>query len=73
MNTKGTGNKKEKPNSADHGFDPGARMFEMMSECCGNIEGHPDCSAMMKGMMEKMGNRSCCTPGTAPEPERRKE
>ncbi len=73
MNTKGTGNKKEKTNSADHGSGPGERMFEMMSECCWNREGRPDCSAMMKAMMEKMGNQSCCAPGTGPGPDRRKK
>ncbi len=73
MNTKGTSKKKEKTNSADHGFGPGKSMFEMMSECCGNREGHPDCSAMMKGMMEKMGNQSCCAPGMSHEQDRRKK
>ncbi len=73
MNTKGTNNKKEKTTSADRGFGPGERMFEMMSKCCGNKERHSDCSAMMKGMMEKIGKQPCCTPGTGPESDRRKK
>ncbi len=73
MNTKGTSNKKEKTNSAGHGFGPEERMFKMMSECCGKREGHPDCSAMMKGMMEIMGHQSCCAPGTSPEADGRKK
>ncbi len=73
MKTEGTNKKKEKTNAADHGFGPGKRMLEMMSACCANGGGHPDCSAMMRGMMEKMGNQSCCAPGTGPEQDRRKK
>lgn len=73
MNTKGTGNKNEKTNSADHGFGPGERMVEMMSKCCWNREGRPDCSVIMKSMMEKIGNQSCCASRTGPESDRRKK
>ncbi len=72
MNTKGTSKKKEKTNSADHGFGPVKEMFEMMSKCCGNTEGHPDCTAMMKGMMESM-KRQCCMPDNDAESERKKK
>ncbi len=73
MNTEGTGEKKEKSTSADQGFGPAAKMMEMMSEWCANSEGHPDCFAMMKGMMEKMGHQSCCASGTGTGPDRGKE
>ena len=68
MNSERTSKKKEKTKSADHGFGPpGKGMFEMMSSCCATQGGHPDCTAMMKGMMEKMGNQSCFAPGIIPE------
>ncbi len=73
MKTERTGKKKEETKSADHGFGPDKRMFEMMSVCCANRGGHADCSAMMQGMMGKMGNQSCCAPGMSHEQDRRKK
>ncbi len=72
MDTEGRSRKKEKTNSADHGFGPGRGMREMMNACFAK-GGHPDCYVMMKGMIEKMGNQSCCAPGTDPGPDRRKK
>ena len=63
MRAEETKNKGDKAKSTDFGFAPtGRRMFEMMSKCCAGQGGFPDCSAMMKGMMETMRNQSCCTP-----------
>ncbi|MFI5294639.1 MAG: hypothetical protein ACHQ0Y_06380 [Thermodesulfovibrionales bacterium] len=65
MQMKEIKDKGDKAKSADFGFSPkGQRMFEMMSTCCAGQGGFPDCSTMMKGMMEAMRSRPCCTPKT---------
>lgn len=63
MHTKETKNKGEKAKSTDFGFAPmGQGMFEMMNKFCTGQGGFPNCSTMMKDMMETMRNRPCCTP-----------
>jgi hypothetical protein len=54
MNTEKTTNKKEKTTGTDFGFNPEniKGMFEMMCKCCASRDGVPDCSTMMKTMME---------------------
>jgi hypothetical protein len=65
MDTEETSKKRDKTKAADRGFGPmGKGMFEMMNACCAGQGGTSYCSAMMKEMMEKMGNRACCAPGT---------
>jgi hypothetical protein len=65
MDTKETIDEGNKTNSTDFGFAPmGRGMREMMKECCTGRGGFPDCSPMMKGMMEAMGSQPCCTPKT---------
>lgn len=65
MHTEETKDKGEKAKSTDFGFaSMGQRMFEMMNKCCTGQGGFPDCSTMMKGMMETMRNQPCCTPQT---------
>jgi hypothetical protein len=63
MHTKEANEKGDKAKSA--GFEPspmGHRMFEMMNACCMGQDGFPDCSTMMKGMMEAGGGQPCCAP-----------
>lgn len=63
MHTEATKDKKDEAKSTDFGFGPmGQGMFKMMSECCTGQGGFPDCSTIMKGMMEAMKNQSCCAP-----------
>ncbi len=60
MHTDETKDKGEKAKATDSGFAPmGQRMFEMMGKCCTSQGGFPDCSTMMKGMMQAMGNQPC--------------
>jgi hypothetical protein len=61
MDTEKTTNKKEKTTGTDFGFDPEdfKGMFEMMGKCCKAQDGFPDCTAMMKTMMQH-----CCGPKT---------
>ncbi len=64
MHTEETKKKGERA-TADLGSVPmDQRMFEMMNKCCTGQGGFPDCSTMMKGMMETMRNQPCCTPQT---------
>jgi hypothetical protein len=73
MDTDKTNEKGDKAQSADSGCAPtGHGMFEMMSKCCTGQDGSPDCSAIMKGMMEAMKGHSGCSPKTGDVgPERR--
>ena len=65
MQTEETKDKGDTAKSADCGFAPmGQGMFEMMNKCCKSQGGFPDCSTMMKTMMEATGNKSCCAPKT---------
>ncbi len=75
MDTDKANEKKDKAGSADSGCAPtGHEMFEMMSKCCEGQSGSPDCSTMMKGMMEAMRSHPCGSSKTGDtEPERRKK
>ena len=65
MHTEETKDKGYKAKSTDFGFAPmGRRMCEMMSKSCTGQGGFPDCSAMMKSVMEAAGNQPCSTPKT---------
>jgi len=65
MHTEETEDKGEKAKSTDFGFAlMGHGMFEMMNKCCTGQGGFPDCSVMMKNMMETAKNQSCCGPKT---------
>jgi hypothetical protein len=61
MDTKNTKDKADKTAGTDFGFNPEniKGMFEMMGKYCGSRDRVPDCSAMMKTMME-----TCCGPKT---------
>lgn len=62
MKTEETKDNQDKAQSADSGCAPmGQGMFEMISKCCAGQGDSTDCSSMMKGMMETMNKRSCCT------------
>jgi len=72
MQTEETKDKGEKAKSTAFGFAPmGHGMFEMMNKCCTGQGRFPDCSTMMKGMMETMRNQPCCTPREDTQSERR--
>jgi len=72
MQTEETKDKGEKAKSTVFGSAPmGHGMFEMMSERCTSQGGFPDCSTMMKGMMETMRNQPCCTSRENTQSERR--
>jgi hypothetical protein len=75
MHTEETEDKGEKAKSTCFGLAPmDRRMFEMMSKCCTGEGEFPDCSVMMKNMMETAHNQSCCAPRTEDnEPGRRKK
>lgn len=59
MPTEGTKDKGGKAGCTDFGSTSKdfQEMFEAMSKCCTGQGGSPDCSAIMKGMMEM-----CCGP-----------
>jgi hypothetical protein len=61
MNTEKTNGKKDKAAGTDFGCNPKdfKGMFEMMGKCCNGQDGFPDCTAMMKSMMQ-----NCCEPKT---------
>ena len=74
MDTDKANEKGNKATSADSGCAPtGHGMFEMMSKCCTGQGGSPDCSTMMKGMMEAMKEHSCCSPETGDAGAERRE
>jgi hypothetical protein len=74
MCTEETNEKANKAKSAEFGCTPmGLRMFEMMNSCFKGQGGSTDCSIMMKGMMEAMGNHPCCSPGTGDAGSERRE
>ena len=63
MDKKETKDEGAKSKSPDFGFAPmGHGMLELMNTCCPGQGGIPDCSTMMKGMMEAMRNQPCCAP-----------
>ena len=63
MHTEKTKDKGYNAKSTDFGCAPmGLRMFEMMRKSFTGQGGFPDCSAMIKSVMEAMGNQPCCTP-----------
>ncbi len=61
MDTEKTKDSKDKTAGMDFGCNPEdfKGMFEMMGKCCNTQDGFPDCSAMMKSMMQ-----NCCGPKT---------
>jgi hypothetical protein len=63
MHTEETKDGGDKAKSTNFGFAPlGQGMPEMMGKCCTGKGGFPNCSTMMKNMMEAMKNQPCCTP-----------
>ena len=65
MQTEETKDTGDTAKSVDFEFaSMGKRMCEMMSKCCPGQGGFPDCSAMMKNMMEAMEDQPCCKPRT---------
>jgi hypothetical protein len=63
MQEEETQGKGDKAQTAGFGcFPMGQGMVEMMSRCCAGQGEFPDCSAMMKNMMEAAKNQPCCTP-----------
>jgi hypothetical protein len=74
MDAEDTNKKDDKAKSANSGCGPmSPGMFEMMSGCCTGPGGSPDCSTVMKGMMEKMRSRPCCSPGIGDTGSERRE
>lgn len=60
MNAEKTRDKGAKAKSTDFEFPPvSQRMFEMMSKCCTGRGDLPDCSVMMKSMMETAKKQPC--------------
>jgi len=57
MDSKKTKDCKDKAGGMDSSCNPQnfKGMFEMMGKCCSAQDGMPDCSAMMKNMMENCG------------------
>ncbi len=68
MTTEKTNEKGDKTTSGCCGFDD-RRMSEMMNACCAGQDGSPDCSTMMKSMMEVMRSKPCCAEKTENESE----
>ncbi len=68
MTAEETNEKGGKTTSGCCGFDD-SRMFEKMNSCCAGQVGSPDCSTMMKSMMEAARNKPCCGEKTKNEPE----
>jgi hypothetical protein len=61
MKTEETKDNREGAKSMDFGCAPlGQGMVEMMRKCCTGQGGSPDCSSMMKNMMETMNKQACC-------------
>ncbi len=74
MNTDKANEKGDKVKSDDSGCTPtGHGMFEMMKKCCEGQSCSPDCSTMMKGMMEAIGSHPCGSRKTGDTGSERRE
>jgi hypothetical protein len=75
MQAEKTKNRREDTESTAFGSTPmGNGIFGIMKKCCTGQDGFPDCSTMMKGMMEAMKKQPCCMPKKdAAESEGRKK
>lgn len=64
MHCKGTKQKEDKAEDTGFGCNPGdfQKIFKETGKCCCSPEGFPDCSTMMKRMMEAAKNQTCCEP-----------
>ncbi len=68
MTAEKTNEKGDETTSGCCEFD-NSRMSEMMGGCCTGQGGAPDCSTMMKNMMEMMRSKPCCAEKTKNESE----